>query len=239
MATSTLHKKMAQAMGEIGRVPKRGRNQAQGYNYARADDVAEHTREILSKHGIAVYADVTDSGIREIETQKGKARVSWVKVAWTFVDGESGESRTVNVPGEGMDHGDKGVYKAMTGSLKYALMLGFLIPTGDADPEREEEDKPQRTPQRRASQPPQDSTAKKAEALVKQVEQAQAGGVSALDVWKDRIARASDLAELDEVKASIKSAVEADPGAWTDAEREELRDLAKKRWHAIDEARAA
>jgi len=50
---------------------------------------------------------------------------------------------------------------------------------------------------------------------------------------------AATLAELDEVKASIKSAVDADPDAWTEAERDELRDLLKKRWHAIDEARSA
>jgi hypothetical protein len=39
--------------------------------------------------------------------------------------------------GEGQDAGDKAVYKAMTGALKYCLLKTFLIPTGD-DPERDE-----------------------------------------------------------------------------------------------------
>ena len=40
------------------------------------------------------------------------------------------------VPGEGLDAGDKAPYKAMTGALKYALLQSFLLPTGD-DPEEE------------------------------------------------------------------------------------------------------
>lgn len=143
---SGLAAKMAAAMAEVGRVEKRGRNTAQDYKYARADDVAEQTRGVLAKHGIALFADVLEDGVREIvippakEGFTGKTlRVSRVRVAWTFVDSETGESRTVHTPGEGMDSGDKGIYKAMTGAMKYALMLGFLIPTGDGDPERASE----------------------------------------------------------------------------------------------------
>jgi hypothetical protein len=143
-----LAKKMAAAMGEIGRVQKRGKNQAQGYSYARADDVAEEAREVLAKHGIAVYPDVLEYGQREVETKSGKMRITWAKVAWTFVDGETGESRTINVPGEGQDSGDKGIYKAMTGSMKYLLMTSFLIPTGEGDPEH---DGDERKPNGRAS----------------------------------------------------------------------------------------
>ena len=135
MKPTGLHAKIVQAMGEIGRVPKRGENKAQGYKYARADDVAEVAREVLAGLGVAVYADVAESTVREITTKNGTAKVSCVMVAWTFVDSETKEERTVRIPGEGMDYGDKGVYKAMTGSLKYFLMTNFLIPTGEGDPE--------------------------------------------------------------------------------------------------------
>lgn len=136
--------KMAAAMAEIGRVQKRGKNQAQGYSYARADDVAEEARAVLSRYGIAVYPDVLDNGIREVETKNGKMRITWAKVAWTFIDGETQESRTINVPGEGQDSGDKGIYKAMTGSMKYLLMTSFLIPTGEGDPEHDGEEEKQK-----------------------------------------------------------------------------------------------
>jgi ERF superfamily protein len=140
-----LHKKLSLAMSKIGRVPKRGRNQAQGYDYARADDVAEGAREALAELGVSILADVLESGVREIETKSGKARITWAKVAWTFTDSETGEKVTVHAPGEGMDSGDKGIYKAMTGSMKYVLMTNFLIPTGEGDPEADEpDDKPAR-----------------------------------------------------------------------------------------------
>lgn len=144
--TKGLAAKMAAAMAEIGRVQKRGKNDAQGYKYARADDVAEEARRVLSTHGIAMFADVVDDSLREITIPPAKEgfggkvlRISKVRVAWTFQDSETGEERTVHTPGEGMDSGDKGIYKAMTGAMKYALMLGFLIPTGDGDPEKASE----------------------------------------------------------------------------------------------------
>ena len=43
----------------------------------------------------------------------------------------SGESLDLEAPGCGVDFGDKGAYKAMTGALKYALRHTLLIPTGD------------------------------------------------------------------------------------------------------------
>ena len=235
MSTETkptgLHAKIAQAMGEIGRVPKRGRNQAQNYSYARADDVAEHTREILARLGIAVYASVEDKGTREITTKNGTAKVSCVVVAWTFVDGETGQERTVNVPGEGMDYGDKGIYKAMTGSLKYALMLGFLIPTGDGDPERDEEPAPQ--PRKVGVRPkdakpaPLDPVVRKAEAVA-WIEEKYPGKV------RDRLAfilnrtfpvaeeiKLHNLAELEKVEQWIvlgKAAMAKDPAVVFGAE---------------------
>jgi len=57
-------------------------------------------------------------------------------VTWQITDGETGEFVNFQSVGSGSDSTDKAVYKAMTGALKYALLLGFLIPTGD-DPENE------------------------------------------------------------------------------------------------------
>ena len=38
--------------------------------------------------------------------------------------------------GSGQDAGDKGIFKAISGAQKYALMKAFMIPTGD-DPEQD------------------------------------------------------------------------------------------------------
>jgi hypothetical protein len=60
-----------------------------------------------------------------------------VEIDWTIRDGETGESLSFSMPGCGEDTGDKGLYKAITGSEKYALKNIFLIPTGD-DPEKDD-----------------------------------------------------------------------------------------------------
>ena len=51
-----------------------------------------------------------------------------------IIDVESGEKIEVPWAGQGADKGDKGMYKAFTGGLKYFLMKMFMLPTGD-DPE--------------------------------------------------------------------------------------------------------
>ena len=42
-----------------------------------------------------------------------------------------------------MDSGDKAIYKAMTGALKYALRMNFLIPD-ELDPENDNHEEPKR-----------------------------------------------------------------------------------------------
>jgi hypothetical protein len=59
----------------------------------------------------------------------------------TFRDADTGEELTIGGAGLGWDSGDKGVYKAITGATKYALMKNFLI-TDEQDPETGEQVKP-------------------------------------------------------------------------------------------------
>lgn len=121
----------------LGWIEKRGRNEAQKYDYVQAADVAAELREKLYAAGIFVSATVGLPITKEYEGNNlKKVRITTVLVSWCFTDTASGEFLIVNVPGEAMDAGDKAIYKAMTGSLKYALMLNFLLPTGD-DPEKD------------------------------------------------------------------------------------------------------
>jgi hypothetical protein len=61
-----------------------------------------------------------------------------ITVRYTFFDTESGESLEGTFCSQGSDTGDKGVFKAVTGAIKYILSSVFLIPTG-GDPEEDEE----------------------------------------------------------------------------------------------------
>jgi hypothetical protein len=74
--------------------------------------------------------DVISEGL----TPSGKQALLTLRFTWTLTDGDSGETISFQSVGTGADSGDKAAYKAATGALKYALLTGFLIPTGD-DPE--------------------------------------------------------------------------------------------------------
>jgi hypothetical protein len=136
--TRSLVRKLCEIMDAVGYVQKTGINRFHGYKYATEADLVEMIRGEFAKRQVFVFPDVVEYTRvpLEVESSKGirKTQISEVNIAWTFVDGESGEERTVHVRGVGEDNVDKGFYKAFTGSEKYLLMKSFLIPTGD-DPE--------------------------------------------------------------------------------------------------------
>ena len=136
----SLPAKLAQIMGEMRNVPKSGFNQAQKYAFVRESDVAERVSELLSAAGIWINQTVL-SHTREplYTTQSGlQMWLTTVEVEYQFVDGDTGEVTPARMyPGTGADTGDKGLYKALTGSEKYFLMKSFLVSTGD-DPEADE-----------------------------------------------------------------------------------------------------
>jgi hypothetical protein len=58
-----------------------------------------------------------------------------VRTTWTLTDGETGDTAVIQSIGTGADAGDKASPKAQTNAMKYALLMGFLLSTGD-DPEQ-------------------------------------------------------------------------------------------------------
>ena len=120
-------------MEAVGYVPKGGTNQAQGYKFVQASAVADKVREQLARLNVSMTPTTIDV-ISEGVTPSGKQALLTLRFTWTLTDGDSGETISFQSIGTGADSGDKAAYKAATGALKYALLTGFLIPTGD-DPE--------------------------------------------------------------------------------------------------------
>jgi hypothetical protein len=135
--SAKLAAKMVLAMKEIDAVLKLGKNDFQGYKYVRAADVANEVRKAIITHGIAFTYDVVDVQHWEA-TKEGKSTNYFCQltVNTTFTDTESGEQLSGKVVGWGTDTLDKAPYKAMTGALKYALRMNFLIPD-ESDPEND------------------------------------------------------------------------------------------------------
>jgi len=129
----SLASKIAKVMQAVGYVEKSGTNAAQGYKFVQASAVADKVRAELVKLNISMTP--SQIGIVNIGlTPSGKQSTITLLYTWTLTDGETGETLTFQSVGTGADSGDKAAYKAATGALKYALLTGFLIPTGD-DPE--------------------------------------------------------------------------------------------------------
>lgn len=131
----TLPRKLVAVMATIDRIPKRGRNEYHAYDYATEADVSDHLRDAFKAHGLVLLPEVVEVSVREVGTKGRVLTTATMRV--TILDSESGETWTGQWAGSGVDAEDKGLYKAMTGGIKYWLMKTFLIPTGD-DPERED-----------------------------------------------------------------------------------------------------
>lgn len=139
-----LVQKLAEAGQAIGWIEKSGRNQFHNYNYATEADLVSKLRGELFSRNVFIFPTVisversviTVRSMKNGQVNERDTALTNVMVRWTFVDGDTGETMTCDMPGCGEDSGDKGVYKAMTGSEKYLLMKAFLIPTGD-DPEKD------------------------------------------------------------------------------------------------------
>lgn len=137
----SLIKKLAQVMTQVKYIEKRGFNNFNKYKYATEADVNEKVREYLAEQNVMLIPNMKSHTVREHQNRKGNTEyIVTAEVEFTFYDGDTGESLSFTIYGEGQDAGDKATYKAITGAQKYALMKSFMIPTGD-DPEQDE--KPQ------------------------------------------------------------------------------------------------
>ncbi|HKP97730.1 MAG TPA: ERF family protein [Fibrobacteria bacterium] len=146
----TLVLKLAQVMAETRWVEKKGRNNFFNYDYAKESDILDAVRTKLAEHGIFVFTSIEHMDFKETgkRTRDGSpVHLVFVRTKHTFWDGESGETAEVFGSGSGEDAGDKAIYKAITGAMKYFISKNFLISTGD-DPERDEDgDKKERVGQ--------------------------------------------------------------------------------------------
>lgn len=134
----SLVRKLAEVMAAVDRIPKSGHNSFHNYDYAMEADITSAVRGELAKRQVMMIPSVTKTEFIEGKNAKGNVeRIYTVHATFTFHDGESGETLPFAMVGQGSDPSDKGLFKSLTGLVKYAIMKAFLIPTGD-DPEKEE-----------------------------------------------------------------------------------------------------
>lgn len=137
--SKSLVAKLVEIVKEIDHVEKAGRNDFQKYNYVRAADVAWLVRKALSDRNVYLVSDVVEIRNYEIPAREGVMQAVDVKMEFSFHDADEPTTPPIVLHsyGTGTDKGDKAVYKAMTGALKYGLRHAFIIPD-ESDPEADE-----------------------------------------------------------------------------------------------------
>jgi hypothetical protein len=141
-----LYTRLSKILADIGNVPKSGFNDHFKYNYVMESDLADVIRPLLAKNGIGLIYDCIEATDHSFVNDKGKTvNMVRVKVAITLgVEDAEGNllcERTGHCFGQAADNGDKAIYKAMTGAVKYWLYKTFLVSTGDDPEQATDEDK--------------------------------------------------------------------------------------------------
>jgi ERF superfamily len=131
----SLHRKLATIMYEAERIPKNGiAPQAMGgYRFVQVGDAADYIRKALAEKVITMMPTAVRVINQTDRPTKAGGTMTTVDlvVDWTLTDGESGESIVIQSFGAGADGGDKYSGKASTSAMKYALLSGFLLSTGE------------------------------------------------------------------------------------------------------------
>ena len=133
--TLSLHRKLAQVMYEAERIPKNGTAPTAmgGYKFVQVGDAADYIRKALAEKVLTMIPTKVEvvSQVDRPTAKGGNMTTVDLLTEWTLTDGESGESITIMSYGAGADGGDKYSGKASTSAMKYALLTGFLLSTGD------------------------------------------------------------------------------------------------------------
>jgi len=136
----TLTSKLLEVSKAIKYLEKDKTNKMQGYSYLSEAKIKETIKKAFEDSGI-IFNYSTES-VREYEvspTSKGTKQFCTIANGkYSFIDVDSDHELNGTWFGSGTDTGDKGLYKAITGGIKYVLNTNFLIPTGD-DPEKDDE----------------------------------------------------------------------------------------------------
>lgn len=125
---------LRKALFKKGVVARDRTNEFDRYKYFSEAGYKKLFTELFSNAGLELTTSIDEVERFTVEGKQNNGRQ--VKVLFTLSDVETGFAETSTFYGEGFDKGDKGLYKAYTGALKYYLANTFMVATGD-DPEVE------------------------------------------------------------------------------------------------------
>ena len=156
-----LYQKILKVYEDVKYIQKDKRNAFHGYNYASEAAIKEKLHESFLANGLILLPPTVLSleDTEPVTTVKEGGKESkgnfltTVHVRFTIADTETGAEVYGETFGRGSDNSDKGIYKAITGALKYWLTTSFLIATGDDPEEQTQQPEAPKQPPRPPRQP--------------------------------------------------------------------------------------
>lgn len=126
--------KVRKILKDRGVLQKKGMNKFDNYSYFSEAQYKELFTQLLADNGLELQATEKEPPVMFEGT--AKQPFGWrVTIRFGLQDMDTGFYEASDFSGIGMDKGDKGIYKAQTGALKYFLATTFMVATGD-DPEK-------------------------------------------------------------------------------------------------------
>jgi hypothetical protein len=126
---------------------KDGINRHQSYAYITEKQYKNNFKKALAVAGLDFKASMSE--YQYIPNATDKMSLIVAKYLFEIIDRDSGTREVYPACGAGADMGDKGLYKAYTGAIKYFIANNFLVAEGD-DPESDvvetQHEKPKYTP---------------------------------------------------------------------------------------------
>lgn len=135
---TSVHARVLRVIADLPAIGKDSELSAPGmkFKYRGIEDVIRVLRPLLAEHGVHLVPAHRVVDDQRWETTQGnrstRHRHVTLETTWTVwgADGDSFEAVTVS---EGKDSADKALNKAMTASLKYAVLQVFAVADGDDD----------------------------------------------------------------------------------------------------------
>ncbi|MDE5975392.1 MAG: ERF family protein [Muribaculaceae bacterium] len=132
-----IYGQMAEIMEQTKAITKDRKNQQQNFMFRGIDDIINELHDTFAANKVFILPYVEEFSVAEKMTKQGGTMYyTRATVTYEFVSGIDGSRVKVRNVGEAMDSGDKSMNKAMSVSLKYALLQILLIATKETkDPD--------------------------------------------------------------------------------------------------------
>lgn len=119
-----IYQRISAIMDEVDYVAKGDVKLNNQYRFVSHDSVSAALHKPMVKHGVCMIPTVEKSEI------DGNRVIAYLKVSFVNIDNPK-DLIEVRFPGMGLDKSDKGIGKAISYAVKYAMLKTFCLETGD------------------------------------------------------------------------------------------------------------